>query len=70
MLLYVFTFLLLLNVLTQQASGEACMDLDSNEVCKALWENDMCLSEAQYAKEYCSETCFLCGDMNPSLLEQ
>ncbi|KHJ93390.1 hypothetical protein OESDEN_06704 [Oesophagostomum dentatum] len=70
MLLFAFTVLLLLNVFTQQASGEACVDLASSEECKALWDKDRCLSDIKYAKENCRETCFLCEGMDPSLLEQ
>ncbi|KHJ94201.1 hypothetical protein OESDEN_05869 [Oesophagostomum dentatum] len=70
MLLYIFAALLLLNAFTQQASGEACMNKAPNAECDAMWDEDRCLSNIKYAKEYCEESCFLCKGMDRSILEQ
>ncbi|KHJ99419.1 hypothetical protein OESDEN_00599 [Oesophagostomum dentatum] len=69
MLLYVFTVFLLLNVFTEEASGEACMNIAPNEECDAMWDKDKCNSNLEYAKQYCRESCFLCEGMDPSLRE-
>ncbi|KHJ77170.1 hypothetical protein OESDEN_23210 [Oesophagostomum dentatum] len=69
MLLYVFTVLLLLNVLTQQASAEACVNKAPDVACDALYKHDQCLLDMDFAKEFCRKSCFLCG-LDPSVLKQ